>query len=329
MRELDYKRKLLPDMGNAITKGVVSIGMAFDGFGVWSLVAGQLAGALVSVMLVWIIVPWRPHLALHRNIMNAMLKFGASVTGIDIVTVIMDNLDYVIVGRVFGLAQLSVYTLAYRLPEMLLIGNLWVMGGVIYPTFASIQDRMDTMRQGFLASVRIVELFAVPVCLGLVLAADPIVRVFFGEQWLDAIPILRVLAVYAWVYSIGYHIGGVYKAIGRPDILLRLSLITLLVLVPSLLIGSRFDLIGLAYGLLFAIIIRRIISIMKPSVVGAAVMFPITLAVLLVTEAANPFIRLAVVVLSGALSYAATLWWFEKDNLLQLMKLVRNQELPA
>ncbi|MBI5842259.1 MAG: lipopolysaccharide biosynthesis protein [Chloroflexi bacterium] len=343
MRELDYKRKLIPDMGNAIMKGVVSIGMAYAGFGVWSLVAGQLLGALVSVVLVWIILPWRPQLALHRNLIGELMKFGASITGIDIITVITDNLDYVIVGRVFGLAQLSVYTLAYRLPEMLLIGNLWVMGGVIFPTFSSIQDKPDEMRRGFLASVRIIELLAVPVCLGLLIAADPIVRVLFGEQWLEAIPVLMVLAVYAWVYSIGYHIGSVYKAIGRPDILFKLSIITLLVIVPSLLIGSRFGLIGIAYGLLFAIIIRRIISLfmatqfirvslwdifseLRPALRGALVMTPVTLAVLYLTVNVNPFLRLALIVLTGAVSYLGILWWFEKDNLLRLARLAGDQE---
>src|SRR5215217_2616142 len=150
----------------------------------------------------------------------------------------------VIVGRIFGLVPLSIYTLAYRLPEMLLIGNLWVMGGVVFPAFSTIQDQPNELRRGFLASVRYVELIAVPICLGLLIAADPIVRVVFGDQWLDAIPVLRVLAVYAWVYSLGYHVGGFYKAIGRPDILLRLSILTLVIIIPALLIGARFGIIG-------------------------------------------------------------------------------------
>ena len=125
-----------------------------------------------------------------------------------------------IVGRIFGLVLLSIYTLAYRLPEMLLIGNLWVMGGVVFPAFSTIQDQPNGFPRGFLASVGYGELIAVPISLGLLIAADPIVRVVFGDQWLDAIPVLCVLAIYAWVYSLGYHVGGFYKAIGRPDILL-------------------------------------------------------------------------------------------------------------
>ena len=346
VRDLDYRRKIVPELGGALIKGAISIGMAYLGYGVWSLVFGQIAGALASVILVWIILPWRPRLALDRNVAGSLMKFGASVTLIDIFTQITDNLDYVIVGRLFGLVPLSIYTLAYRLPEMLLIGNLWVMGGVVFPAFSSIQNRPDELRRGFLASVRFVELIAVPVCLGLFIAADPIVRVVFGDQWLEAIPVLRVLAIYAWVYSLGYHVGGFYKAIGRPDILLRLSLLTLVIIVPSLLIGARFGIIGVATGHLVAVLIRRIISLglatrfvnvsildifgeLRTSLLGAIVMAPVVLAASYFSQGWNPFLQLGLIILSGAISYLSVLWWIEKENLNRLLRLVRLPNVSA
>lgn len=346
VRDLDYRRKLIPDLGSPLIKGVISIGMAYLGYGVWSLVFGQIAGAIASVVLVWIILPWRPRLTLDRKIVGGLMKFGASVTVIDIINEITDNIDYVIVGRIFGLVPLSIYTLAYRLPEMLLIGNLWVMGGVVFPAFSTIQDKPNELRRGFLASVRIVELMAMPICLGLLIGADPIVRVVFGEQWLDAIPVLRVLAIYAWVYSLGYHVGGFYKAIGRPDILLKLSILTLIIIIPALLIGARFGLIGVAIGHLVAILIRRIISLglatrfvnvtlmnifgeLKSSLIAALVMAPIIFAISYLTASLNPFLQLIFIVLSGAISYLGVLWWIEKENLLRLLRMVRVSEVSA
>jgi PST family polysaccharide transporter len=340
VRELDYRRKLVPELGGAFTKGVISIGMAYLGYGVWSLVFGQIAGAVASVLLVWIILPWRPRLTLDRKTAGGLIKFGTSVTASDIITQITDNLDYIIVGRIFGLVPLSIYTLAYRLPEMLLIGNLWVMGGVVFPAFSSIQDRPEELRRGFLASVRLVQLIAVPICLGLLIAAEPIVRVVFGDQWLEAIPVLRVLAVYAWVYSLGYHVGGLYKAIGRPDILLRLSLLTLVIIVPSLLIGARFGIIGVALGHLVAVLIRRTVSLgiatryvgvtileilaeLRSSLLAALAMAPVVLAVFYFTAGLNPFWQLALLVLCGAVSYLGVLWWIERENLMRLLRMVK------
>lgn len=346
IRDLDYRRKMIPELVGALIKGAVSIGMAYLGYGVWSLVFGQIAGTLVSVLVVWTVLPWKPRLTLNRQVGGSLMKFGASVTAIDLIAQITDNLDYLIVGRVFGLVPLSIYTLAYRLPEMLLISNLWVMAGVVFPAFSSIQDQPDELRRAFLASVRVVNLITVPISLGLLIAADPIVRVVFGEQWLEIIPILRLLAVYAWVYSLGYHVGGLYKAIGRPDISLKLSILTLLIIIPALLIGSRFGLIGIALGHVVAVLLRRMISLtvakrfvkvsmsdlfqqLKPSFMAAAVMIPITLAALYFTETVHPFLHLSFVILAGGVSYLGMLWWIEKESLIELIRILKIRKASA
>jgi PST family polysaccharide transporter len=267
------------------------------------------------------------------------MKFGSSIMGGDILSVFIDNLDYIIVGRIFGLAQLSIYTLAYRLPEMLVIGNLWVMGGVVFPAFSTIQDRPAEMRRGFLTTVHLIELIIVPICLGLIIAADPIVRVFFGSQWLEVIPLLRILAMYAWVYSLGFHIGDIYKAIGRPDISLKLTIFTLIILIPAMFIGSKFGLLGIAWGHLIAVLIRRVVSLqiatryvdvsltdilseLKPSLQGGLVMVPVILAVLMLTANINSVLQLVLVVAFGAISYLGVLWRVERENLFRLVRVI-------
>lgn len=338
-RELDYRRKFIPDMGNALVKGVVSIGLAFAGFGVWSLVFGQILGSVASVILVWVVFPWRPRFIIRKNIASALMKFGASVFGEDILSIFIENYDYVVVGRLFGLEQLSIYTLAYRLPEMLLIGNLWVMTGITFPVFSSIQDKPDEMRRGMLASIRFIQILVIPISLGLFLAADPIVRVVFGEQWLAVIPILRVLAIYAWIYSIGFHMGDIYKAVGRPDVQLKLTIFTLFLIIPSIYVGSRFGLVGVAWGHLFAALIYQSVSLvvasrfvevsfvdifyeLKPSIQGGLVMTVVVLITIFFVKSFTPFIQLTIVVLLGAASYLTVLWFVEKENLVRMLRMI-------
>jgi len=338
VRELDYRRKIVPDLGNTIVKGVVSIGLAFAGYGVWALVFGQLLGSLASVILLWIVLPWRPRLSINRSIAGSLIRFGASIILGDALSAFIDNTASTIVGRVFGADKLSIYTLAYRLPEVTLIGNLWVMSGVTYPAFSSIQHKPEEMRRGSLLAIRVVQLLAAPISVGLLLAADPIVRVVFGEKWVDVIPLLRVLAIYAWVYSIGYHVGDIYKAIGRPYILLILDVLTLVVLVPSMLLGSKIGLTGVALALLFTTVVERVVGLtiasrfvkitfleilgeLKPALLGVAVMAPVVLAVLYLTRDFNVFLQLALVILAGGLAYVAVLWQVERENLMRVLTM--------
>lgn len=340
MRQLNYRQKMIPDLGSALVKGVVSIGLALAGMGVWALVWGQLVGAIVSVSLYWLVSPWRPRLTIHLPTLKNLLRFGTLLTLDDLLTVSIDNLGYLIIGKLFGMALLGTFTLAYRLPEMLLLSNLWVTASVTFPAFARVQGEQNELRRGFLASVKLVQLFAVPICLGLIITADPIVRVLFGAQWLDAIPVLRVLALYALVISLGYHIGDVYKAIGRPDILLKLSILTLALMVVFVLGGARFGLLGVAWGYVLAALIDRLVGLrlaarfvkvspldifreMLPALHGGLLLVIVALPVLYATAPLPPFLRLTLVALSGAIAYLVVLWKSERQSLLKLLNLMR------
>lgn len=339
MRDLDYRRKFIPDMTNTVVKGILSLWLAFSGLGVWALVFGQLAGAAASALAAWMVKPWRPRLRVNLPLTRQLAQFGASVTGVDILTVFVDNLSYLIIGRLLGVAALGVFSISYRLPEMLIVGNLWLIASVLFPAFSSIQDKPDELRRGFLVSIRLVQLIVMPLCLGLFVAAEPIVRVFFGEQWLETIPLLRILSLYALIYSIGYHAGDVYKAIGRPDILFKLNIMSVAILIPALVIGSQFGLLGFAWGYLTAIIFDQaitlyvagrfirvsfwdILSEMKPAALGILLMMPAAWGVLVLTQAFSPFAQLPLVVLAGAAGYLLVVWRLEGDELFRLAQLV-------
>jgi PST family polysaccharide transporter len=338
-REMDFRRKLAPDMGQSIAKGIVAISLALAGAGAWSLVIGQLAGVAVSVVLAWIVSPYRPRLSVDRAIAGTLAAYGLAVIGIDALAVVTDNMDYLLVGRIFGDAALGVYTLAYRLPELLVLNVLWVMGAVVFPAYAAIQEQPEALSQFFLTTVRTVQILVVPLCLGLIISADPLVRVVFGQDWLDTIPILRVLAVYAWVLSVGFHVGGVYKAIGRPDISVKLSIVNLVILAPALLWGARYGLIGIACAhalvaflrttlrLIVAIrfvnvSIANILAQLRPALLGGFSLAALAVPALFLTPDLGPLPRLLALALAGAAGYLGSLWIVERESLLGLGRMI-------
>ncbi len=334
-RELNFRRKLIPDLGRAVIKGGVSIGMALLGFGVWALVVGQLAGVLASVGLAWVAFPWRPRLRIIAAQVKSLLRYGLSVVGVDAFTIATDNFDYIIVGRFFGDTALGIYTLAFRLPELLVLNPLWVMAGAIFPAYSKIQNQPALLRKGFLTTVRVVEMVSVPLALGLAVAADPLVRTVFGEQWLSAIPIVRILALFVLVRSIGFNAGDVYKAIGRPDVLVKLEVLNMMVLVPALWFGARYGLVGIAWGHLGASVVRMVADLLVaaklvdirlrellaqliPSFLAGMILLLLAVPVLWATIGLSPVVRLVLVGGAGALGYIIPLWFLERETMQKL-----------
>ena len=55
-----FGRRLAPELGLSLVKATVAIALAFAGYGVWSLVWGQLAGVATWTLASWLVVGWRP-----------------------------------------------------------------------------------------------------------------------------------------------------------------------------------------------------------------------------------------------------------------------------
>jgi PST family polysaccharide transporter len=332
-RDLRFGRKLIPELGNTVTKGSISIALAIMGFGAWSLVLGQLAGMSISAFLLWIVVPWKPRLLFKSNVTKRLFSYGFSIMGVGAYTTLADSFDYLLIGRLFDTAALGVYTLAYRLPDLLIINTLSVLAAVFFPAFSSIQNQPDILRKSFLSSTRYVHLLVTPLCLGIFVAADPIIRVIFGEQWLQSIPIMQVLSLYALVLSIGFHVGDIYKAVGRPDILLKMGLPVVIIRLTALWIGSHYGLIGIAIGHLAAalieVVIRVVVTIKVIRVtlreilnqltafIGGLGLLIFAIPVLDLTQHFAPWMQLVCVVIAGVTSYFGVIWFVEYDSIVK------------
>lgn len=253
-------------------------------------------------------------------------------------TIFGDSFDYFLIGRFFETAALGVYTLAYRLPELLIITTLNVLGGVFFPAFSSIQNESEKLKESFLTTMRYVQLFITPMSLGMIVAADPIIRVVFGNQWLDAIPLMQILCIHTLVLSIGYHVGDVYKAIGRPDLLVKITIPVFIIRVIAIWIGTRFGLVGVAFGHLAAtcveLIVRTVVTIRVVKVslidiikqltayIGGGVLLAFTIPLLWATPDMTPILRLIIIVASGAIGYIGSMWFIERKSLMKALEIV-------
>ncbi len=249
-KELAFKTRFVPELARAALKGLVATILALAGFGVWSLVWGQLLGAALAVAVLWRIVPWRPGLRLPRDLLNRMLRYGVQIVSVNALSAVVHHGDFVIVGHLLGSTALGFYSIAYRIPELTIATVIWMVGSVAFPAYSKLGGNKQELREAFLVTLKYLSLITLPMGFGLALLARPAVVTFFGRNWEPAVPIVQALAVALALRSLGTHAGDVYKATGRPDILIKVALIRALVLIPALVYFARFGAAGVALAVL-------------------------------------------------------------------------------
>jgi O-antigen/teichoic acid export membrane protein len=277
-KELKFRRRMVPELIRTVIKGFISVGMALNGFGAWSLVGGHLGGMLFSGVVYWFVVDWRPRLIFNFGLARSILSYGGQLMLGEFTGVLNRNIDYLIIGRSLSVVQLGYYTLAFRLPELLIISLVGVVGRTVFPAYSKIQDDYDALRTGFLTLIRYTSLLTLPMGIGLLMIAPEFIPVAYTSRWEPAIPVMQVLAMYAVVLSLSYNTGAIYKAIGRPDILTKIAILKISITVPLLIYAVQFDILAVAWAQLASTsiltlvrlgIVKRILKLKVSDILGA------------------------------------------------------------
>lgn len=246
-RDLDFRRRAAAEAARAVTRLVVSVGLALSGLGVWALVVGLLAGETAGTVVNWLLVRLRPTFTLDRTAARTLLRFGVAVVAVQTVAVASSNADYLVVGRVLGPQELGYYTMAYRLPELLIENLYWIFSSIALPWYSRARRAgAEGFAGSMLTALRLLTLFGFPTGIGLALVARDAVPVLLSQQWAPAVPATALLALAAGVHAIGFASGDIFPALGRPGLLLRLDVAFALAEVAAFLVLVRHGITAVA-----------------------------------------------------------------------------------
>jgi lipopolysaccharide exporter len=259
-RKMDFKRRIIPEIAKAVIKGGVGIPMALTGFGVWSLVYSHIASVLIGLCLAIWLSGWRPRLSIDRDETRAILPYVLQIAAIGLLGVAIKKLDVVIVGYRFETEMLGYYTLAFSLIELVVLGICWSASQALFPGLSQNVDDPNRLREVFGKGLTVLLAVTFPIAAGMAVMAEPFILTVFGEKWAPTIPLIQILAFYALIYSIGFNLGDIYKATGRPRILTSISVFNLLLAGPILLMASFWGVAGIAAG---QVVIASIISVVN------------------------------------------------------------------
>jgi O-antigen/teichoic acid export membrane protein len=346
-RDLDFKRRFGPEVGKAFVKSAVSIVLAVLGFGVWSLVWGQVAGTVVGTALYWRVAGFgfRPELDLGTA--RSLLRFGLPMTLLGLLGIVIQNLDYLIIGRRLDATALGYYTIAFRVPELLLMNLCYILSQALFPAYAKLRDDPEALRNGFARTLRYVTVVTAPVGVGLAVVAPEVMLLTFGPQWEPAIPVMQVLAVYALLYSISFNVGDVYKATGRPGVLNVISTIKIAVTAPLLWFLAAEGIVAVAVGMALSAAIMSAVELViasrllhvrltfmlrefLPAVVAVCIMLAGTLGMRVVLADAVLVLRLAGIIATGVILYSAALWMISPATVRGIVDLLkRTPSVPS
>jgi PST family polysaccharide transporter len=338
-KDIDYRRRMVPEVGRTLVKGVLSVALALMGWGAWSLVIGQVVGEASATLLLWLVKRWRPSLQVERRLFRPMVGYGLQIMGAGGLGTLLSDVDYLVIGRLLGDAALGIYTLAFRIPELLIKNLAQAVSTVAFPVAARLQADREAMRDAYLLMQRYMLVILAPLGFGLYAVTPQLVHLLFSASWEPVIPVMQILSIYMVLGGINHWPGVIYKAVGRPDMLNLLSFIKLVMLVPTLWwSAANYGIVGVAWGQLVVRIIGVLIDmwtvsnfvkvsvlhnlrVIWPPLFAASIMALAVQALLAFASLPAGLPALTLAIVAGALLYTLLVWLLDPKSVQALTSL--------
>ena len=232
-----------------LISGILGITMAYCGFGVWALIAQQLTNAVITAILLWLLVKWRPQLSFVWDRIRMLFQFGSKLLATSLLDTLFNNLFGMIVGRFFDLSTLAYYDRGRHIPAvgMGIINS--TIGSVIFPAFAKVQDDRPQMRMMAQKCLKVTMFFVVPAMGLLAVLARPLVIVLLTEKWLSSVIFLQLSCLIFVVWPLHTLNLQVVMACGRSDTMLILEVIKKVQTVAVLFLTYPYGVVAMVWGM--------------------------------------------------------------------------------
>ena len=251
-KELDFKSLTLIESASVLIGIAAGITAAFKGLGVYSLVIQTLTTSTLAVLLIWIIAKWRPLFYFSLSDIKSIWGYTANLTTFNFVNYFARNADNFLIGKFLSSSALGVYSLAYSIMLYPLQNISRVLLRILFPAFSHIQDDNEKFKKAYLRTIFFIALVSFPVMVGLIVTADTLVSLLFGDKWENLAIILMILAPVGILQSIGTTNGSIYMAKGNTSLLLKVGIWSTIVTILFFIGGIFFGVEGVALSYLLS-----------------------------------------------------------------------------
>lgn len=340
-RDMAFRYKSINEVITILAGSLLTLYLAWTGWGVWSLVLGNLSAMALRVVCLNLQRPFWHWPSFDFTGFSGFVRYGGYTTANRILWYLYSQADVFIIGRMLGKTQLGYYSVGMQLASLPLQKVAAILGQVGHAAYSRLQEEGERVAQYVLKASRLMAFVAFPVFFGLSAVTPELITVVAGTQWLPAILPMQLLALAFPLRAMNLTLTPVVSGLGRPDVTTRTVIAAILVLPAAFYLGARLDGlrgVSLVWVLVFplwacyamhislrliGLPLRRFLATALWPALYAGLMFAVVQGLRLATDGMPALPRLGLLSVSGAAVYAGLMWGTHRAECRELLGFVR------
>lgn len=249
-RHMLFKKFFFSTLGGTIGAAVVGITLAILGYGVWALVWQYIFNAAIDTLVLWFTVKWRPKFMFSWKRLKALLGFGSKLLGVSLLSTLYNNIRSLIIGKLYTAENLAYYNKGKQFPSLFDSNINSSIDSILLPTMSKEQDDIASVKRITRRSIKTSTFIMAPLLIGLAVCGKALIGLVLTEKWLPCVPFMAIFCItyiFTPMFTANYN---AYKALGRSDVYLKVSLVTKPIGLVILLATMPFGVMAIAYGML-------------------------------------------------------------------------------
>ena len=229
--------------------------LAYRGWGVWALMTQNIVSSLLSLIIIWIVSPWKPRFIFSKKSFKELFGFGSKLAASALLDTTYNNLRTFFIGKVYSAAQLAYYDRGRHMAAVGPTTACSMIGQVTFPILATLQHDNARLKQVYRQYLRLFTLVIVWGSMLVASMAGSFIHLMSGPQWAAAVPYAQILCFGFALYHIQVINLNLLQVKGRSDLFLRLEIIKKVMGTVVMAVTIPLGVMAICYGALFTSVV--------------------------------------------------------------------------
>ena len=251
-KALNFKVLSFVTIATSIIALVVTIILAYHGFGIWALVVQMLLTAAIPAVVFWFYLKWRPSWLFSWKSFKELFSFGFFMFLTHILNQFGQQVQGLLIGKFFNPTTMGYYSKAQSTERLASLSISSVMTQVTYPLYAEVQDNKESIGNMIKHITMTLAYFSFPLLFILLLLAKPIFILLYSDRWIHSVPYFQVLCIAGLAGCLQSINLQAISAIGKSRTLFVWTLVKRIVGLTAIFLGLlSYGMRGLLLGVVF------------------------------------------------------------------------------
>lgn len=260
-KKMQFKLIFYASLIGTTLSGIISVTMAYSGFGVWALAMQNLSHAVINTFTLWLLAKWRPKLMFSFKRLKVIYDYGWKILVVGLIDTVYHQVTNLVIAKKYSKSDLAFYNRGSSFPTTVMNLIEPTINSVLFPALSICNDNQVLMKS---VSKRVTNTSTYIICGAMFLLmamSKPLVIVLLTEKWLPCVLFMQICCFAAMFRPLQVINNCIIRASGRSGLLLKINILKKSIGVILLIISMNYGVVAIAISVVVTNLISTIINI--------------------------------------------------------------------